>query len=156
MKKIVSNLNTSPNFDKNALEYYNGLKHPDQMNEEEKNMISEEEKDRIEFFQGKSYILKETLRVVPQPNYKNYRNENVEDDNHMLFKEIEGADLVSNVGRYRFLGSEQLRNEKVAFIIHCDCFDCFYIDSSQQLQKISIPMSQFNELNNLEQIMQDL
>lgn len=44
----------------------------------------------------------------------------------------------------------QFHNDRVALMEHCNEFNCFYIDLENQLQRITIPSSEFTIKNAFE------
>lgn len=77
-------------------------------------------------------------------------------ENELIFKEclrgmqveIHDTDENEKVPEYLHLTAEQLRNSQVAFIDHCDTFNCFYIDLNHQLQKISLTQSDLKSIQS--------
>ena len=77
----------------------------------DEHLPEEERKDTLyQLFQQRNYILKEHLRAVRA-------------DFNTVTKENE----INKLKKYQ-LDVDQLRSTRIAFIEHCNEFDCFYID----------------------------
>ena len=58
------------------------------------------------------------------------------------FSTVTEENKINKLIKYQ-LEVEQLRSTRIAFVEHCNEFDCFYIDLNDQLQRITIPTEKF-------------
>ena len=64
------------------------------------------------------------------------------------YKTIDDENKIRKLKKYN-LEVNQLRNTRVAFIEHCNEFNCFYIDLNDQLQRITIATEKFDMMDVL-------
>ena len=93
----------------------------------------------------KSYIFKPQMRIVESQIVESqiYKEEskNAAQKDQGFNKSL----LKAQEQSYNF-SFQQLRTSRVEFIEHCEKFQCFYIDTNDQVQKISVASTDFEKL----------